>query len=99
MKFSVAVLGLGVVSSALGLALPASAACRDVTVSAKGTAATKIEDAQASAGVALSGQITRVYGKPWGTGSHRNGSFHCDNYLGYRAQWICSAKTTVICRP
>jgi hypothetical protein len=77
----------------------ASAACKDVTVSARGTEKTKIEDAQASAVDTLVASIAKRYGKSWGTGSHRYGSFHCDKFLGYRASWTCTAKTTVICSP
>ena len=82
---------------ALVIAAPAYAVCRDVTVAAKGTQRTQIEEAQASAAAAMTAKIKDRYGANWGAGSHRNGSFHCDRVLGYRGGWTCSAKTTVIC--
>jgi hypothetical protein len=88
------VIALGVMSAS------AMAACKDVTVTAKGAEMAGIEAATLSAGDALVAKVRQRYGAKWGVGSHRNGSFHCDKALaGRKPGWICSAKTTAICAP
>ncbi|MFM9942359.1 MAG: hypothetical protein ACKVP7_22990 [Hyphomicrobiaceae bacterium] len=96
--WKVAALGVVLAAGHIGTAATASAACRDVTVSAMGVEKTDIDAATASASDALVAKIAATYGPTWGVGSHRHGSFHCDKALGGRKPgWVCSAKTTVIC--
>jgi hypothetical protein len=74
------------------------AACRDVTVEARGAEKSDIEQATASAGDALSERVARDHGRKWGVGSRRYGSFHCDRILaGRKPGWTCTARTTAIC--
>ena len=81
------------------LAQPALARCREVTVSGKGVEKRPIDAAKASAMDALVAKIRADFGRAWGVGSHRYGSFRCDENLGYKGGWTCTARTSVICAP